>query len=80
MGATEAVPTAGIEQILFVDDEDTLVAMWQQLLGDLGYRVIATTKSSEALELFRNRPDQFDLVITDMTMPGMTGIDLSRKS
>ena len=78
MEATEAVPT-GIEQILFVDDEDILVTMWQQLLGDLGYRVTATTRSNKALELFRNRPDQFDLVITDMTMPGMTGIDLSRE-
>jgi PAS domain S-box-containing protein len=68
----------GSERILFVDDEEILVKLWCDILEDLGYAVTATTNSSEALELFRRQPDQFDLVITDMTMPGMTGIDLSR--
>ena len=74
----EATP-GGTERILFVDDEEVLVEMWQELLEDLGYRLIGTTDSRQALELFRKHPENFDLVVTDMTMPGLTGIDLARE-
>ena len=49
------------------------------MLGSLGYHVTARTSSIEALEAFRNNPDTFDLVITDMTMPNMTGDDLAKE-
>ena len=72
------LPT-GDECILFVDDEKTLVDLGRQMLERLGYRVECRTSSIEALELFKNRPDQFDLVITDMTMPNLTGDKLTRQ-
>ncbi len=63
----------GSERILLVDDEETLVDMGKQILQKLGYEVDTRTSSIEALEAFRSRPDRFDLIITDMTMPNMTG-------
>jgi CheY-like chemotaxis protein len=54
-----------------------LAKMGKQLLESLGYRVEMITKSSDALELFRKKPDRFDLVITDMTMPNITGEKLA---
>jgi CheY-like chemotaxis protein/two-component sensor histidine kinase len=71
--------TGGKERILFVDDEEALVQLGKEMLTDLGYDVIERTNSLEALELFKSRPDWFDLVITDMTMPKMTGIELARE-
>ncbi|MBW2115696.1 MAG: response regulator [Deltaproteobacteria bacterium] len=72
------IPT-GQERVLFVDDELVLVEIGKQMLERLGYEVTTRTSSFEALELFRAKPDQFDLVITDMTMPQMTGDKLSRE-
>lgn len=72
------MPT-GKERILFVDDEEDLVDMVQQMLERLGYSVAAKTNSLEALELFKAQPDQFALVITDQTMPHMTGADLAKE-
>ncbi len=69
----------GQERVLFVDDEPVLVEIAKQMLERLGYEVTTRTSSIEALELFRTKPDQFDLVITDMTMPNMTGDKLSRE-
>jgi two-component system cell cycle sensor histidine kinase/response regulator CckA len=69
----------GKECILFVDDEESLVRLAEDMLSGLGYEVIGRTSSMEALELFRARPNRFDLVITDMTMPNMTGIELARE-
>jgi CheY-like chemotaxis protein len=69
----------GTEHILFVDDEDFQADIAKRQLVRLGYRVTATTDSLEALELFRQAPDKFDLVITDMTMPAMTGDVLAAK-
>jgi PAS domain S-box-containing protein len=66
------IPT-GNEHILFIDDEPALVEIGKQMLERLGYKVTTRTSSMEALELFKAKPDQFDLVITDMTMPHMTG-------
>ncbi len=68
----------GSERILYVDDELPLVEMGQKMLENLGYKVVARTSSVEALELFRRKPDSFDLMITDMTMPNMTGDKLAR--
>jgi nitrogen-specific signal transduction histidine kinase/ActR/RegA family two-component response regulator len=63
----------GTERILFVDDEKDLADMVKRILEHLGYQAFAQTNSVEALETFRSIPDNFDLVITDMTMPNMTG-------
>ena len=61
------------EKILLVDDEEAIIEAIQKMLRHLGYHVEAMTSSIEALETFREQPDRFDLVITDQTMPGMTG-------
>ncbi len=73
--ADTAIPK-GSERILFVDDEPTITRMAKRMLDSLGYSVVSLTSSLEALEFFRTRQDEFDLVITDMTMPRMTGIEL----
>jgi len=75
-GTEEPTPT-GSERILFVDDEPMLLDMVGQMLGRLGYEVVTANGSFEAMELFRKDPDRFDLVIADMTMPKMTGIELA---
>jgi PAS domain S-box-containing protein len=69
----------GAERILFVDDEAILAELGQELLGSLGYKVVTKTNSFEALETFRTDPQGFDLVITDMTMPGLRGEELARE-
>jgi PAS domain S-box-containing protein len=69
----------GDEMILFVDDEESLVDLGKQFLERLGYQAICVTNPIKALEIFSEQPDSFDLVITDMTMPKMTGISLARK-
>ncbi len=68
----------GNERILFIDDEAMLAELGKTMLGRLGYQVTAVTSSLEAIEIFRNQPDNFDLVITDHTMPEMTGTDMAR--
>lgn len=67
----------GTERILFVDDEEAIIRAGKRVLENLGYRVIAKTSSEEAFELLKSSPQQFDLLITDYTMPGMTGADLA---
>jgi len=74
----EPVPH-GKERILFVDDEAALVEAGRQLLESLGYKVIAKTNGIEALQTFKEQPSNFDVVITDMIMPKMTGKDLSKE-
>jgi two-component system cell cycle sensor histidine kinase/response regulator CckA len=69
----------GHESILFVDDEQPLVEIGKQMLQRLGYTVATRTSSVEALELFKANPDRFDLVITDIVMPNMTGETLAEK-
>ena len=69
---TEAFPK-GAETILLVDDDKQVVEMVSQMLADLGYRVIPVFGAAEALKFFSDVPDTVDLVITDQTMPGMTG-------
>lgn len=74
----EAPPT-GTGRILFVDDEPTLVDLAERMIVRLGYDVVGRTSSLDALDSFKAQPDVFDLVITDMTMPGMTGHMLAQK-
>jgi DNA-binding NtrC family response regulator len=74
----EEVPT-GSEQILFVDDEKVILNTYQKMLTQLGYKVTLSVNGVEALELFRSDQNRFDLVITDFTMPNMTGTELARK-
>ena len=69
----------GSERVLFVDDEESMVNLNRQRLERLGYQVKSTTKPEEALEWFRADPDQFDVLITDMTMPRMTGDRLAKE-
>ncbi|MDM8523518.1 response regulator [Desulfococcaceae bacterium HSG8] len=72
-------PKGRNENVLLVDDEDQIVDVEKQILEQLGYNVTARTNSKKALEVFRERPEKFDIVITDVTMPNMTGIELSRE-
>ena len=76
--AGDETAPAGKESILFVDDEEALVEMGEELLAELGYEVTSRAGSREALALFRLDPSRFDLVITDQTMPDMTGVQLHR--
>jgi PAS domain S-box-containing protein len=69
----------GHERILLVDDEQPLVEIGKQMLERLGYTVATRTSSIEALELFKAQPHRFDLVITDIVMPNMTGEKLAQK-
>jgi len=73
---TESTPeplTAGSERILIVDDDEAIIHMEQQMLSNLGYTVTPFTDSEECLIFFQEHPEEFDVIITDMTMPGMTG-------
>ncbi len=69
----------GDERVLFVDDEAPLAEFAQDALSSLGYDVVAVTSSEEALRLFCEDPDNFDVVIADITMPRQTGITLASK-
>jgi PAS domain S-box-containing protein len=75
----EEKPPIGTEKILMVDDEQDLVSTNEYILKLLGYKVITTSSSIEALEIFREKPCNIDLVITDQTMPGMTGLQLTKE-
>ena len=67
------------ERILFVDDEDSIVKLGIRILDNSGYQVTGTNDSIRALEIFKADSDEFDLVITDMAMPSMTGSEFSKK-
>jgi CheY-like chemotaxis protein/two-component sensor histidine kinase len=73
----EPVPIGNGERILFIDDEELLAQLGQKTLTTLGYQVECATKPAEALAVVRADPQRFDLVLTDQTMPGMTGIFLA---
>jgi CheY-like chemotaxis protein len=77
--STEAHIPLGNETILLVDDEEDVLEMMHLMLERLGYRVFPKTSSIETLEEFRREPEKFDLVITDQTMPKMTGMELIQK-
>ena len=76
--AAEARP-AGSKHILFVDDDEMLTEASRLILESMGHRVTAWANSVEALNLFRAQPRKFDLVISDVRMPMMNGIELARK-
>ncbi len=73
------IPMGNNEHILLLDDEELLADMGQQVLTRLGYRVTAFTNAKDALHAFQAHPDDFQLVITDMSMPNMSGTELGQK-
>ncbi|RYZ09575.1 MAG: PAS domain S-box protein [Myxococcales bacterium] len=74
-----ALPRGRGERLLVVDDEEVLCVSLTQLLTRLGYQVVSQGNPQEALELFRRAPRDFALVLTDLTMPGMTGLYLAQR-
>ena len=70
----------GKERVLFIDDEEVLVELGEAILEKLGYRAIALTDSTEALKIFSEDPSAFDLIITDQTMPDLTGVRLAKEA
>jgi PAS domain S-box-containing protein len=77
--AGPAAPSHGSERILFVDDEAALAAAAQRTLRSLGYRVSTFTRATEALSAFRASPGDFDVLVTDYTMPAMSGDALAHE-
>jgi len=69
----------GTERVLLVDDDELLADIGEMLLSNQGYRVVKEVSSLNALELFKQNPDQFDVLMTDQTMPQMTGLELIRE-
>lgn len=67
------------ERILFLDDEEPIVLLARRMLKHLGYQVEAFTGAADALEQFRSRAAEFDLVVTDLSMPGASGMDFARE-
>lgn len=74
-----AEPEAGRTRILYVEDNEDLIDLMDKVLRRLGYFVVITSLCSEAVRLMQSQPDMFDLVITDMKMPDMDGLELSGK-
>ncbi len=79
--ASEALPPArpvkGNGKILLIDDEPNIIGWTSKALSQMGYQVVGMTSPMEAVAAFKNDPENFDLVITDLTMPKMTGLELS---
>ncbi|MFZ2957251.1 MAG: response regulator [Candidatus Ozemobacteraceae bacterium] len=69
--------SSGQERILFIDDEPVLATIGRKMLQILGYQAMSRSNPLEARDLFQRDPEAFDLVITDLTMPGMTGLELA---
>ena len=67
----------GSERILFVDDDKDIADLGRNMLSILGYHVTTAASGSEALQIFRDRQRKFDLIITDQSMPGITGLELA---
>jgi len=76
---TQKLPV-GSGHILLVDDEEAIVDLQKEMVEHLGYRATVRYNSLEALDAFRNDPWSFDLIITDQTMPQMTGVELAREA
>ncbi len=75
----EEIAPSGTEHILIVDDEQLIVEVIEDILNGLGYKTTVTTSSVDALKLFRTRSDEFDLMVTDLTMPNMKGTELAEE-
>ncbi len=78
-GEEEKPLPTGTERILVVDDEEIIVTLYKVGLSHLGYTVTAKTSSEEALATFKNHPSKYDLLITDQTMPVLSGAKLARE-
>ena len=76
---TETKPPGGKEKVLFIDDEESAADMVGLMLSRLGYDAETSVNPVSALEIFRSDPGYFDLIITDMTMPQMTGAQLAQE-
>jgi CheY-like chemotaxis protein len=76
--SAKKLPT-GNENILLIDDEEPIARLGKLILERLGYRVTQKTNPIEALVLFKENPDSFDLIISDMNMPNMTGVQLAKE-
>lgn len=77
LAASNVVPEGNGEHILFVDDEESLTSLGKSMLERLRYRVTTELSSIQALKIFSAQPYDFDLVITDQTMPSMSGVELA---
>lgn len=77
--ALSSAPRGRGQHLLYVDDEEALVMLATRSLGRLGYKVTGETDPVRALQLFRRNPGQFDVVVTDLSMPGMSGSELARQ-
>ena len=75
----EPAPVGQGKHILFLDDEEALVRLGKRLLQRLGYRVTGFTQAAEAVQAFRAAPGQFDVVITDLNLPGISGLDVAQE-
>lgn len=69
----------GTERVLLVDDQEEIVRLSERILGRLGYHVTSSADSKTALDIFKNAPHSFDVVVTDYTMPGLTGAQLAKE-
>jgi PAS domain S-box-containing protein len=79
VAVTEVELQKGTERILLVDDDEMIVNLNEQLLSEMGYQVTAQTDSVEALKIFSANVDGYDLVMTDQTMPELSGVELIQK-
>jgi CheY-like chemotaxis protein len=77
--SVDTIAPCGNEYVLLVDDEPAVLKMLEIQLKRLGYKVTCSVKPEDALELFRQDPHGFDVVITDLTMPKMNGLELAEK-
>jgi PAS domain S-box-containing protein len=77
--ASEALPAGSGETVLLVDDEEALVALGEEMIAGLGYEPVGFASSAAALEAFRASPDRFHAVLTDESMPELTGSDLAHE-
>jgi CheY-like chemotaxis protein len=75
----EESPITGTERVLVVDDDPEIVRLIDEMLSSWGFRVAGCTSGIEALEVFRARPYDYDIIVTNQTMPRMTGIELASK-
>jgi CheY-like chemotaxis protein len=73
------IPRGGGEHVLFVDDEETLGELAAEILREIGYRVTSFSDSRAAMKAFEAAPGAFDVIVTDMTMPGLTGLQLAQR-
>jgi CheY-like chemotaxis protein len=69
----------GGERVLFVDDEESMVFLMERWLQQLGYKATGCTEPEKALEMFRSDPQEFDIVLSDLSMPQMSGVEFARE-